>query len=364
MSRQSPRTFTPTPAADRETIETSKPRTTRPVTTPSQDPAWRRRAVVVGVDYYTTLAPLRGCVNDARAVAAALATNGDDTTNFGQVTLRTASTAEDAVTRANLKDLVSELFAAESEIALLYFAGHGHVEATGGYLCGSEVTRGDDGLALAEVLALAQASKAENRIIMLDSCHSGVAGNPAGHTAAELSEGVTILTASTVDQYAVENDGCGVFTALLLDALGGAAANLVGDVTPGSVYAHVDQALGPWKQRPVFKTNVKRFVSLRRVPAPIAIEELRQLPRLFPRRGFQLALDPSFEPEPRGRPAGAPPPNAVNVATFAILQRYNRLHLLTPVGAPHMWHAAIESKACQLTALGEHYRALVADGLI
>jgi uncharacterized caspase-like protein len=215
MTRRTRRGFTPTPAAPgRQNVATPKKRTTRSVTTTSQDPVMRRRAVVIGVDHYTGLVPLRGCVNDARAVAEALRTNGDGTTNFGQVTLRTASTAKDAVTRANLKDLVSELFAAESEIALLYFAGHGHVEATGGYLCGSEVTRGDDGLALAEVLALAQASKAENRIIMLDSCHSGVAGNPAGHAMAELSEGVTILTASTVDQYAVEKDGSGVFTAL------------------------------------------------------------------------------------------------------------------------------------------------------
>jgi Caspase domain len=363
MTRRPRRAFTPTPARHSQKVAPPKKRP-RPVTTTPQDPVMRRRALVIGVDYYAGLEPLRGCVNDARAVAAALGTNGDGTTNFGHVTLRTASTAKEAVTRADLKDLISDLFAAEGEIALLYFAGHGHVEATGGYLCGSEVTRGDDGLALAEVLALAQASKAENRIIMLDSCHSGVAGNPAGHTAAELSEGVTILTASTVDQYAAENDGCGVFTALLLDALAGAAANLMGDVTPGSVYAHVDQALGPWKQRPVFKTNVKRFVSLRRVPAPIAAEELRLLPRLFPTRGFLFALDPSFEPELRGRPSGAPPPNAANTATFAILQRCNRLHLLKPVGAPHMWHAAIESKSCQLTALGEHYRALVIEHLI
>jgi len=37
----------------------------------------------------------------------------------------------------------------------------------------------------------------------------------------------------------------GVFTGLLVDALSGGAANLVGDVTPGSVYAHIDQSLGP-----------------------------------------------------------------------------------------------------------------------
>ena len=74
---------------------------------------------------------------------------------------------------------------------------------------------------------------------------------------------------------------------------------------------------------------------------------------------MKFHLDPSFEPELRGRPDGAPPPNPENTAVFAVLQRYNRLNLLVPVGAPHMWHAAIESKECELTALGEHYRRLV-----
>ena len=44
----------------------------------------------------------------------------------------------------------------------------------------------------------------------------------------------------------VPGGGAGVFTTLFVDALGGAAANLIGDVTPGSVYAHIDQSLGPW----------------------------------------------------------------------------------------------------------------------
>lgn len=323
-----------------------------------------RQALVVGIDYYATLRPLHGSVSDARAVADALRLNGDGTPNFGSVTLKTASSPDQPVTRGELKDGVRQLFAAEGDIALLYFAGHGHVEETGGYLCCSENARGDDGLSLAEVLTLALASKAQNRIIILDSCHSGVAGNPAGHSTAELSEGVTILTASTADQYALENAGGGVFTALLLDALGGAAANLVGDVTPGSAYAHIDQSLGPWKQRPVFKTNVTKFVSLRRVPAPIALDDLKKLAVLFPERGFVCPLDPSFEPELRGRPDGAAPPDAANTAIFAILQQFNRLNLLKPVDAPHMWHAAIESKGCRLTALGEHYRQLVTDGLL
>ncbi len=47
---------------------------------------------------------------------------------------------------------------------------------------------------------------------------------------------MTIWTASTKDQYATEENGRGVFTTLLVDALNGSAANLTGaHITPGSV---------------------------------------------------------------------------------------------------------------------------------
>jgi hypothetical protein len=104
---------------------------------------------------------------------------------------------------------------------------------------------------------------------------------------------------------------------------------------------------------------VKEFVSLRRVTAPIPLESLLRLIEFFPRPGMKFHLDPSFEPELRGRPDGVPPPDPENTAKFAVLQQYNRVDLLVPVGAPHMWHAAMESKDCKLTALGEHYRRLV-----
>jgi hypothetical protein len=214
------------------------------------------------------------------------------------------------------------------------------------------------------VLTLANQSKALNKVIVLDSCHSGIAGAQAlAAQTAELSEGLTILTASTAEQYASEKVGSGVFTTLFVDALNGAAANLVGDITPGSVYAHIDQSLGPWLQRPVFKTNVKSFVSLRKVQAPVTLTELQRLTEFFPDPGFEYKLDPSFEPE-RSPGDGLPPPDPMNTAKFAVLQRYNRVNLVVPVGAPHMWHAAVGSKSCKLTVLGEHYRRLVAAGLI
>lgn len=322
-----------------------------------------RKALVVGINYYSAVSGLHGCVSDAHSVRDVLETHGDGSVNFGVLTL-VASNEATAIDRFALKDRIAELFADDSEIALFYFAGHGHIEATGGYLCGSECSRGDDGLSLSEVLTIANASPAKNRVVVLDSCHSGIAGNPGSQPLAELSEGISILTASTKEQYATEDNGSGVFTELFVDALNGAAANLVGDITPGSIYAHVDQSLGPWRQRPVFKTNVKSFVSLRSVQPPISLADLRQLTKYFPQPGFQVELDPSFEPELQGRPDDALPPDPTNTAAFAVLQRYNRVNLLVPVDAPHMWHAAMESKSCRLTVLGEHYRRLVEQKLI
>lgn len=318
-----------------------------------------RIALVVGINYYEHGNPLYGCVVDAHAVQAILARHGDGSVNF-DCKLLTGTGPADRVDRNELKDAVSDLFKTKAEIALFYFAGHGHIEATGGYLLATNSARGDEGLSLSDVLTLANASPAQNKIVVLDSCHSGIAGTPptAGNLAA-LSEGLTVLTASTADQYATEENGRGVFTTLLVDALHGGAANLTGDITPGSVYAHVDQSLGAWEQRPVFKTNVRQFVSLRRVPPPIELDELRRITEFFPASGSEFQLDPTFEPELKGRDPGMPAPDPENTRKFAILQRYNRLNLVVPVGAPHMWHAAMQSKTCRLTVLGEHYRRLV-----
>lgn len=328
-----------------------------------------RKALIVGIDHYVHISPLSGCVNDAQAIRMVLERHADGTVNFVTPRLLTGTGPTDLVGRADLKDAVRELFAGDSDIALFYFAGHGFIDDTGGFLCGSDCKTGDDGFSLSELMAIAASSQAKNKVIILDSCHSGVTGNRmVAPKMAEIHEGMTILTASTADQYAMEvpGGGAGVFTTLFVDALGGAAANLVGDITPGSVYAHIDQSLGPWAQRPVFKTNVKTFVSLRKAAPPIPLADLQALTTHFPRPGFNFALDPSYEPERpvQKKDASIPAPDPAKTAIFATLQRYVKVNLVRPVGAPHMWHAAMQSKSCELTVLGEHYRNLIKKGLL
>lgn len=318
-----------------------------------------RIALIVGINYYDHGNALYGCVNDAHSVKAALERHDGGAVNF-DCRLLIGSGPSERVERGGLKDDIQKLFEADADVALLYFAGHGHIEAAGGYLLGSDSSRGDEGVSLSEILDFANSSPAKNRIVILDSCHSGIAGSrPGDQGLATLQEGTTVLTASTKDQYSTEENGRGVFTTLLVDALGGSASNLTGDITPGSVYAHIDQSLGAWEQRPVFKTNVKQFVSLRKTTPPIDIDDLRRITEFFPSSGHEYQLDPTYEPEMKGRDEGMPPPDPEHTRIFSILQRYNRLNLLVPVDADHMWNAAMESKSCRLTALGEHYRRLV-----
>lgn len=311
-----------------------------------------RKALIVGIDYYEHAPSLHGCVNDARAVNSVLERNIDDTLNFGTNQLN-AMNANSAVTRKALKDSVSQLFKDDCEVALFYFSGHGYIESTDGYLITSECVDGDDGLPMSELLTIANNSRSRNKVIIIDSCHSGQFGTPnIKEGTAVLSEGITILTASTADQYAIEENGTGLFTSLFVDALEGSAANLVGDITPGSVYAHIDQSLGPWEQRPIFKTNIKNFITLRKVYPPISLTDLRRLTELFPDPGLEFSLDPSYEPDSECT-------NDYNVEKFKILQRYNRVNLVVPIGEEHMYFAAMNSKSCKLTALGIHYWKLV-----
>ena len=159
-----------------------------------------KRALVVGVNYYPNVGHLYGCVNDAYAVSQVLARHMDGQLNF-DVKLVTAVDAKTAIGRRQLKEDIIALFSDDPEIALLYFAGHGHVEDSGGYLVTSECQNGDDGLPLEDILNSANDSKAKNKILILDSCHSGVAGTPKSlGDKALLSEGMTILKPSTISR--------------------------------------------------------------------------------------------------------------------------------------------------------------------
>ena len=296
-----------------------------------------KKALVVGINNYPS-SPLSGCINDASDVATILETHGDGSPNF-DVRLET-----DVQTKSNLKAMIVELFSGNSDTVLLYFSGHGFLNEIGGYLVTPDHAKYDEGMSMDEILVLANQSKSKDKIIIIDCCHSGALGTPTiGGGASQLQEGVTILTASRDDESSIEING---------------------HISPGGIYAYIDQALGAWEQRPVFKTNVTRFTSLRTVTPQVSLDTLRKIIEYFPAPQNEFKLDPSYEDtnakdvkhvviEPYAKPD--------NVAVFKNLQKFQSVGLVVPVNTEYMYFAAMESKSCRLTSLGYHYWRLVKD---
>ena len=316
-----------------------------------------KKALVVGINNYPS-SPLKGCINDASAFGAIIETHGNGDPNFS------VQLATDVPTKGKLIELLRKLFSGESEVALFYFSGHGLENDLGTYLVTPDVMKNDVGVSMNDLLVMANESKATNRIIILDSCHAGAAGTSkiTGGLITTIHKGVTILTASKSDELSMEINGHGVFTNLLIDALQGGAADIKGHITPGSIYSYIDQALGAWEQRPVFKTNITEFISLRNIEPRVSKDILRKIINYFPEPEHEFALNPSFEdtnsPDVKHQII-EPYANAENIAVFKNLQKFQSVGLVVPVDTPYMFFAAMDSKSCRLTALGYHYWRLV-----
>ncbi len=321
-----------------------------------------KKALVVGIDQYEDC-PLSGCCNDADAMEKLLSRNENGALNFS------VKKKKNIATKAELKELIVECFSGDAEVALFYYSGHGYIDAIGGYLATPDARNYDYGISLQEILAIVNNSRCRDKVIILDSCYSGFTGsiNTKSQDIAVIGDGVTILTSCQASESSIESAGHGLFTSLLIEALSGGAADIMGHITPGGIYAYIDKALGPWQQRPTFKTNVTRFNSLREVKPQVDSTVIRKLCTYFPNINYDLPLNPSFEStNSLGQIHETVEPYAIpeNVAVFSDLQKLESIGLVVPVGEQHMYFAAMRSKSCRLTAIGRQYWKLVHDQLI
>lgn len=318
-----------------------------------------RAALCIGIDEYS-IGSLTGCSKDANRMAEILRIHHDGSPNF-QCRVETAppGSSLNLITRASLREMIDQFFQLRADTALLHFSGHGTVNNLDGYLVTQDAKRYDEGVAMGDVLKWANDSRAREVVIFLDCCFSGNLGvaPTIDNSKAVLREGVSILTASRSDQPSVEDSGGGLFTSLVVDALSGGAADVLGAVTAPSIYAYVEAALGVWEQRPLFKSHVAQLVPLRHCEPPIDRSLLRRLPILFPVPAEDFPLDPTYE----NTSTTADP---AHVAIFQDLQKLSRVHLVVPYGVPHMYDAAMNSTACRLTPSGRYYWRLASSNRI
>ena len=248
---------------------------------------------MIGIDDYRAT-PLKGCVGDAREMERLLSHNDDGSRNYD---VRLITSDETEISRGSFRKELAALFENDRDADLLFFyAGHGAQTEWGGELVTQDYAPNSLGVSMNDVITLANKSVAREVVVILDCCFSGdmanVPGLQSGAVAEEfckglavLSENVTLLSASRATEPSQEYGGHGAFTRLLINGLEGAAANLTGEVTALSLYAHASKAFGEWDQRPVFKSHATRPSILRHAVPWIDPALLRRLPDHFKAQG-------------------------------------------------------------------------------
>lgn len=329
----------------------------------------RRRALLVGINAYDYMEPLSWCVEDALAMQRVLEFHENHAPNFACRTLlgselSSAGSDEPAgrerVTFNRLRVALEELFAFD-EMVLFYFSGHGYPTERGVYLVTQDGNSALPGILLNDILMMANESPAREVVLIIDSCFSGALGE--AEQAREMASyplrpGVTLLAASLPGQKARELNGHGLFTDLVVGALKGGASDVRGQISAASIYAYVEQALGPWDQRPIYKSNASQLSALRYYTPEVNDDELRRLPRFFPRPDHQFFLDPSYEVTRVGEAL----PEHINI--FKLFKRYQVARLLRPTFDEDLYFAALRKHPVELTPLGRFYWQLAKNNLL
>jgi hypothetical protein len=375
-----------------------------------------RRAFVVGINGYHpgVASPLRSAMHDAVAFRQVLApprVDADDPlrveTWFDPATPRweVALWCDNSVipqefTGSVLRRRARDFFDhrthdVEGVDLLFYFSGHA-IRTSSTELVGPD----GEGIGFGNLMEWANdaaAAHARSITIILDCCLSGDVGdrrNPDPFVPSQqaiVPSNCSILTASSADEEAKEGPTHGRFTEHVLGGLRGAAADILGDVTPLSLYSHVSFAFAGQAQSPAFKSYaVVRTPVLTRVVPQVTRAHVATLAHYFPPGGddsIQLTIhhegvgpeDPAYDPEldrgyvKRGEDGHEPfVSGSQPQRDLDHLKVFRDSHLLrskdgrdfyflcTKAPAP----GSAQSDLAVLTPLGRYYRDLAAAGSI
>ncbi|MFK7785011.1 MAG: caspase domain-containing protein [Crocinitomicaceae bacterium] len=334
-----------------------------------------RKALIVGINSYIEegIPNLSGTHNDVDRIGSLLkyhtGCDGEQNRpNFNCKVMKCKPLDEESsqeeiekgITRAKLQGEIRNLFEDdESDIALLYFSGHGYENSLGGYLVTQDAKQYQQGVSFNDIMIYANNSSIKEIIIILDCCRSGsLSYMPmVKHPMSTLRKGVSILTSSNSEQESLEFKKQGVFTNLICNALSGGNTDILGNVKLTHLYEHVDKMLGPWDQRPTFKSNSSRLSVLRKVKPKIDYATLKRITKHFKSSRWSYRLDPSYD-------ADFKLGHTHNERIMKDLRQYYRLGLLYTTDVEYMYHAAEGYHSCKLTDVGRLYWKLVKNECI
>jgi hypothetical protein len=331
-----------------------------------------RKALIVGINHYQMPGnDLEAAIADAVAIRDLLAIHEDGTPNYECRTLLDTTEDGQPINRSSLREACEELFSTgfEGDI-LLYFSGHGVLTQFGGYLVTNDAKKSDWGVPMLEIINMANRSKARSILLILDCCHSGDIANPSllnnggSDPLALLRENVTAMAASRASEASVEAGGHGLFTAAVIDALEGGAADHMGWVTAPSIYAYVQRRFDAGSQRPVYKSHMTGIPLVRQCAPLIDRLKLRKLVGIFPSQHYKFVLDPEHEPEDEYGNMHQPiKQEKIDIAH--LFKEYRDSGLLkASIAGEQLYWTARRNHSVELTPRGREYWRLVQPGLI
>jgi WD40 repeat protein/energy-coupling factor transporter ATP-binding protein EcfA2 len=239
-----------------------------------------RDALVIGINQYIKLSPLKTPSADAEAIAQLLEKYGDfDVVHRLPYTIKDELRCVDAdpiardVTNEILEEAIIQLFNPEGEnipdTALLFFAGHGLRRIKGGVQEGYLATTNTNpakhnwGVSLRWLRELLQKSKVKQQIIWLDCCHSGELLNFKEGDTGERGKGrdrCFIAAAREYESAYEETTGNhGLLTSALLPALD-PAQHPDGVVDNYTLVEFINQRMKGTTQRPLYANSGSKII--------------------------------------------------------------------------------------------------------
>ncbi len=285
-------------------------------------------------------AQLTGCVADALSMGELLRRNENNSPNYECRVL--TSTDCLPVTRERLRSEWHALFDNfDGHNPIFHFSGMEHrpkPAASWSHRTAREESPAPHGRAS----DAREPIRGKSILLIVDCCYAALAGDPAilqgngAQSQSYLREGLTILAASRKTESAHETAGHGVFTKLILGALNGGAADVRGRVSAASIYAYVEQALGSWDQRPMYKSYADYLPPVRLCKSSVPDNLLRDLPKLFAKEDTPFHMSPSFEiTHPTAKPR--------DVALFNKFKALRNANLLTTQIGRDLYYIALDS---------------------
>jgi tetratricopeptide (TPR) repeat protein len=251
-------------------------------------PGPNRWAVIVGVDQYvnTQIAPLKGAVNDAKGIAAALETYADFP--HDHIILLTTDQAEKPTKTAIFKALQKirdRERPSRDDLLTFFFAGHGVERYGSRFLLAydtnvdSEADLKSSSLPAQQLMNEIETMNVRHRLVMIDACRNDPFESSTGklnvlsesmesaltmRSASEAGVRATFLS-TTSGQSAFEwpGRGRGLFSYFIEQGLSGGAA-LIRDVTLSSLTEYLNENL-PQAAREIGEEQIP-FTSLNGVP--------------------------------------------------------------------------------------------------